>query len=99
VRKSTSHQRRSTLARPHSCAILPARWGGMTFSTSDFTVSKAVLTVFVATSTSLGSLPGTYSIMPGYKSRQARSNSARFEVMTGFASSTTTLERGLCVFR
>src|SRR5690606_2447631 len=65
VNQFTSHQRSLVVIRPDDAAMLPARIGGSTFSTSPLKLSNSVLMVRVFTSTSRATSFGTYSIRPG----------------------------------
>ncbi len=70
--------------------------GGNTLSTSAFTSSCTSTSITPARpSTPTTLCCGRYSIMPAYCSAQALRKMAPWDVMSGFASSTSTLLRGL----
>src|SRR5258706_4306971 len=98
VRQSTSHQRFVPATRPALRAISPAPCGGTTFSTSAFTSSTSSLTVIVFGSTPIALELPRYSRLL-YRSFQAALESPSFDVTSGFASSTSTLERGFACLK
>src|SRR5215467_8385667 len=98
VRWLTSHQRLSAPTRSAVTAIVPARCGGIRLSTSYFTLTpSSVVTSRVLGSTFTTLFEPRYSML-GYAAHAAR-NSAVFEMMLGFASSTMSFDFGLVFFR
>ena len=97
---STGHQPVRS-ATPAAAAMRPARCGGMTLATAAWCAPKSVCTVLLAASTPVTLPPSdsdTHSSSPGYSCAQAAWNS-RCLLNTSLASSTSSFDFGLCVFK